>query len=98
MNHQHEKSKEFYPIILTLVLFIIALLVFFICRLFPNSSLWIPICFYMIDVGFVISLILGARSKEISFKLFSILSNVILIIPLSIVLYLLLLANGISEP
>lgn len=96
-----KKQKEFYPIILTLVLFLVALLVFFVFngRIFPNINLWIPIFLYfLIDVGFIVSLILGIKSKNKTVKVFSILSNIAFMIPLSIWLFLLLLANGISEP
>ena len=94
-------KKQFYPIILTLVLFLVALLVFFVFngRIFPNINLWIPIFLYiLIDVGFIVSLILGIKSKNKTVKVFSILSNIAFMIPLSIWLFLLLLANGISEP
>ncbi|WP_338472612.1 hypothetical protein R4Z10_07690 [Niallia sp. XMNu-256] len=96
-----KQHKEFYPIILTLALFLVALFVFFFFngRIFPNMNLWIPIILYLlIDIGFIVSLILGIRSKNISVKIFSILSNFTFMIPLSIWLFLLLLANGISEP
>ncbi|WP_251553739.1 hypothetical protein [Neobacillus muris] len=96
-----KKQKEFYPIILTLVMFLVALLVFFVFngRIFPNINLRIPIFLYiLIDIGFIVSLILGIKSKNKTVKVFSILSNIAFMIPLSIWLFLLLLANGISEP
>lgn len=96
-----KQHKEFYPIILTLILFLVALFVFFVFngRLFPNINLWIPIFLYfLIDIGFIVSLILGVKSKNKTAKIFSVLSNIVFMIPLSIWLFLLLLANGISEP
>lgn len=92
-----KQHKEFYPIILTLVLFLVALFIFFVFRS-PNLNLWIPIFLYvLIDIGFIVSLILGVKSKNITVKVFSILSNITFMIPLSIMIFLLLLANGISE-
>lgn len=96
-----KENKEFYPIILTLVLFLVSLFVFFIFngRVFPNINLWIPILLYiLIDIGFIVSLIIGVKSKNKTVKIFSILSNIAFMIPLSIWVFLLLLANGISEP
>ncbi|MFD3447241.1 hypothetical protein ACFDTO_21865 [Microbacteriaceae bacterium 4G12] len=99
---QNQKiDKGLFSIILTLVLFLVALFVFFFFngRIFPNLSLWIPICLYLlIDIGFIVSIILGVKSKNKGIKVFSILSNIAFMIPLSIWLFLLLLANGISEP
>ncbi len=93
-----KQHKEFYPIILTLVLFLVALFIFFVLR-FPNINLWIPIFIYiLIDIGFIVSLILGVKSKNITVKVFSILSNITFMIPLSILIFLLMLANGISGP
>jgi hypothetical protein len=94
------QQKEFFPIILTFFLFLSAFFVFFINEgIFQNISLWIPVSLYfLIDIGFVVAIILGIRSPNSTVKMFSILSNIALMIPLSIWLYLLLLANGISEP
>ena len=75
-----------------------ALFIFFVYRS-PNLNLWNLIFLYiLIDIGFLVSLILGAKSKISAVKVFSILSNMALMIPLSILIYLLLLANGMSEP
>lgn len=96
-----KQQKEFFPIILTFFLFLSAFFVFFFIngRIFQNISLWIPISLYfLIDIGFVIASIFGIRSPNSTVKMFSILSNIALMIPLSIWLYLLLLANGLSEP
>jgi hypothetical protein len=101
LKQQQENSKDFYPIILTLVLFLVALIVFFMGRLgvFANIGLWLPICLNaLIDVGFIVSLILGVKSKNINVKIFSIISNVIFFILLSINLLLLLLAAVIAGP
>ncbi len=96
-----KQQKEFYPIILTFFLFLSAFFVFFFIngRIFQNISLWIPVSLYfLIDIGFVIAIILGIRSPNSTVKIFSILSNIALMVPLSIGLFLLLLANGLSEP
>lgn len=93
-----KQFKDFFPILLTFVLFLMALFIFFVYRS-PNLNLWNLIFLYiLIDIGFMVSLILGAKSKISAVKVFCILSNMALMIPLSILIYLLLLANGMSEP
>lgn len=91
-------TKTIKPIILTMVLLIAALLVFFIPRLFPGTSLWVGIIlFFIIDVGFIVAFVLGMKSKQRSVKVFSIIINGLLFIFLSAIIYLLLLANSIAE-
>ena len=91
-----KQHKDFYPIILTLILLLVSFSVFFFFR--GPINLWIPISMYaLLDVGFIVSLVLGIKSKHPTVKMFSILANILCIIPVSIVLFLLLLANGISE-
>lgn len=91
-------KKTIKPIILTMVLLIAALLVFFIPRLFPGTSLWVGIIlFFIIDVGFIVAFVLGMKSKQRSVKVFSIIINGLLFIFLSAIIYLLLLANSIAE-
>ncbi|CAM4287392.1 hypothetical protein BAMA_04085 [Bacillus manliponensis] len=91
-------TKTIKPIILTMVLLIAALLVFFIPRLFPGTSLWVGIIlFFIIDVGFIVAFVLGMKSKQRSVKVFSIIINGLLFIFLSAIIYLLLLVNSIAE-
>ncbi|GLC88498.1 hypothetical protein [Lysinibacillus piscis] len=92
-----KQYKEFHPIILTLALFFVALVIFFVVR-FPNINLWMLIFLYaFIDIGFIVAFILGVKSKNRTVKVVSIFSNIACMIPTSIWLFLLLLANGISE-
>ncbi|AYV66320.1 MULTISPECIES: hypothetical protein [Niallia] len=95
MNQKNK--KEFISIILTLFLFLASIAVFLFVR-GSNLTLWIPISLYLlIDLGLLVSLIIGVQSKNKNIKIFSILSNIILLIPITIWTYFLLLANGISE-
>ncbi|WP_214849175.1 hypothetical protein [Exiguobacterium sp. s193] len=94
-------SHEYRSLILTFLLFLVSLLLFFGLngRTFPNMTLWVPISLYsLVGVGYVISLVIGLRSKNNFIKIFSLLANLMLLLPLVIWVYLLLLANGISEP
>ncbi|WP_369899572.1 hypothetical protein [Bacillus manliponensis] len=96
-NDIQPNNQEAKPIILTLFLLIAALLVFFIPRLFPGTSLWVGIIlFFIIDVGFIVAFVLGMKSKQRSVKVFSIISNGLLFVFLSTVIYLLLFVKGIS--
>ncbi|PAD89414.1 hypothetical protein CHH55_03165 [Niallia circulans] len=92
-----KNKKEFISLILTLFLFLASIAVFLFVRR-SNLTLWIPISLYLlIDLGLLVSLIIGIQSNNKSIKIFSILSNIILMIPITIWTYFLLLANGISE-
>lgn len=93
-------NKEVRPILLTLCLLAAVFIVFILSRSFPNSigdlttTVWI---YLFIDMGFIVSLILGVRTKKPSFMWFSIISNGIFFTILSIFIFLLTLANGLSE-
>lgn len=98
MEHQR-KQNGFFSIVLTFSLFIVALIIFPIGRLFPSTSLWIPICLYSIlDIGFIIALFMGIKSKSISrtVKIFIFIFNIILIVSVTIFVFLLLVATGIA--
>lgn len=95
------QPKEYRSLVLTFILLIVSLLLFFGLngRTFPNMSLWVPISLYsLVNVGYIISLVIALRSKNTVIKTFSLLANLMLLLPLVIWVYLLLLANGISEP
>lgn len=97
LSQKQKNKKEFISISLTLVLFLAAIAVFLFVR-GPNLNLWIPISLYLlIDIGLLVSLLIGVQSNNKSIKLFSILSNITVMIPISVWVYFLLLANGISE-
>lgn len=97
LSQKQKNKKEFISISLTLVLLLAAIAVFLFVR-GPNLNLWIPIRFYLlIDIGLLASLLIGVQSNNKSIKLFSILSNITFMIPISVWIYFLLLANGISE-
>lgn len=97
LSQKQKNKKEFISISLTLVLFLAAMAVFLFVR-GPNLNLWIPISLYLlIDIGLLVSLLIGVQSNNKSIKLFSILSNITVMIPISVWVYFLLLANGISE-
>ncbi|MEB2293551.1 hypothetical protein ABEY50_01370 [Priestia megaterium] len=100
-------SKESKPILLTVILITVAFVVFFANRLLPQNSifpsetgdltilLWL---FFVIDIGFIVALILGVRTKKPSVVWFSIITNSIFFVLLSGLIFLLAIANGISEP
>ncbi len=97
LSQKQKNKKEFISISLTLVLFLAAIAVFLFVR-GPNLNLWIPVSLYLlIDIGLLASLLIGVQSNNKSIKLFSILSNITVMIPISVWVYFLLLANGISE-
>ncbi|MCU7712969.1 MULTISPECIES: hypothetical protein [Priestia] len=100
MNSQIQKEKKMgKPIVLTVCLIVATIIVFLISRTFPNMELWISIVLLsIIDIGFIISLILGVRTKKTSVVWFSILANGVFFILLTILIFLLAVANGISEP
>lgn len=52
----------------------------------------------LIDIGFVAALIWGLRSSETGIRLFSIIANSIFFAGLTVLILLLMLAQGISEP
>ncbi|WP_251132069.1 MULTISPECIES: hypothetical protein [unclassified Exiguobacterium] len=93
--------NEYHSLILTFILLIVSILLFFGLngRTFPNMSLWVPISLYsLVGVGYVMSLLIALRLKNTVIKTFSLLATLMLLLPLVIWVYLLLLANGISEP
>ncbi|MCM3643866.1 hypothetical protein V7Z47_22320 [Priestia megaterium] len=101
------KSKENKSIVLTVILLVAAFVVFFANRLLPQNSvfpsetgdltilLWL---FFAIDVGFIVALVLGIRTKKPSVVWFSIIANSIFFVLLSGLIFLLAIANSISEP
>lgn len=98
-NNIQESKNVTKPIIWTISLLIATLLVFVATRLYPNTDLRISILLLaIIDIGFIVTLILGVKTKNASIVIFSTISNSIFFILLSIFIFLLLLANGISEP
>jgi len=100
-------SKENKPILLTVILLVAAFVVFFADWIFPSNStfpnrsgdltiaLWL---FFAIGLGFIVALVLGVRTKKPSVVWFSIIANSIFIVLLSGLMFLLAIANGISEP
>ncbi|MGG4264780.1 hypothetical protein [Peribacillus simplex] len=97
-EHIKGNQKEAKPMILTIALVIAALLLFSMGRLFQNVDLWITILlFLLIDIGFIVAMILGIRTRRGSIILISVISNGIFFILLSFFIFLLALANGISE-
>ncbi|WP_236633333.1 hypothetical protein [Exiguobacterium sp. SH4S7] len=58
------------------------------------TAIWV---YLALDIALLATLIWGLFSKEKMVRLFSLFANIGLIVPLSIWIFLLLLANGISE-
>ncbi|PEY32475.1 hypothetical protein CN354_21055 [Bacillus cereus] len=93
-----EGKKIAKPILWTISSLVATLLVFVITRLYPNTDLQISIVLLaIIDIGFIVALILGVKTKNTSIMIFNVISNGIFFILLSIFIFLLLIANGISE-
>ncbi len=99
-SHQDNLNKKSYlSILLTFILVLITIAQFFISKSFPNMSLNISIIILLlVDLGFIVSLVLGLRSKIKGIAIFSVLANSTLFILLSILIFLLAFSNGISEP
>ncbi|MCI0763624.1 hypothetical protein [Bacillus sp. TL12] len=98
-NNIRESKKIAIPILWIISLLIATLLVFITTKLYPTINLQISmILFFIIDIGFIIALILGVMTKKTSIVIFSVISNGIFFILLSIFIFLLLIAHGISEP
>lgn len=97
--NQRGNKQAALSLILTVVLVIVALLVFPIARSFPNSDLRIFIGIYiLIDIGFIVAMILGIKTKQIGIRVLSIVSNGFFFVAVTFVALVLALANGLSEP
>lgn len=96
-------QRHYAPLYTTLALFLVTLLTLFTLftlngRVFPNLHLMTTIWVYLaLDIALLATLIWGLFSEDNFVKVFSLLANIGLIVPLSIWIFLLLLANGISE-
>lgn len=94
-----ENKSEVKPIILTVILVVTALIILFVMRQFPNTDLWISIILYVIiDIGFLIAMFLGIKTRKMPIIMFSVISNSIFFLLLSVFIFFLAIANGISEP
>ncbi|MGG0287629.1 hypothetical protein ABEY41_21480 [Peribacillus butanolivorans] len=100
MDHSIQENKNAAkPMMLTIALVLAGILLFTIRGIFQNVDLWIPnTLFLLIDIGFIVAMIMGIRTRRSSIILFSVISNGIFFILLSFFIFLLALANGISEP
>lgn len=90
--------KESRPIIFTLILVIATFVVFFISR-FVNEP-YLTIClwlFALIDIGFIVSMVMGIRTKKINIIILSVIVNSLCFVILTIFLLLVSFGIGISE-
>lgn len=93
-------QRRYAPLYVTFGLSILTIVALFILngRFFPNLDLMTAVWVYIaLDVALVATLIWGLFSKEKTVRVFSLVGNLGLIVPLSIWIFLLLLANGMSE-
>ena len=93
-------QRLYAPLYTTLALFLLTPLTLFTLngRVFPDLDLLTAIWVYLaLDISLLATFIWGLFSKDKFVKVFSLLANIGLIVPLSIWIILLLLANGISE-
>ena len=87
------------PIVLTLSLVLASISVLVIGWALPNMNFWVYFFFYgLIDLGFILAMILGIRTKNKPVMVFSVIANGIFFAALSGFIFLLLLGHGISEP
>ncbi|MCK2000497.1 hypothetical protein MZM54_03700 [[Brevibacterium] frigoritolerans] len=100
MEIQKEDNKQAaIPLIMTVVLVIAALLVFFIGRYVQNVDLRISIfLFSLIDIGFLVAMFLGIKTKQYSIRVISVISNGLLFVALALFTFALTLAYGIGGP
>jgi len=93
-------QRRYAPLYVTFGLSILTIVALFTvnARFFPNLDLMTAIWAYIaLDIALIATLIWGLFSKEKMVRVFSLVGNLGLIVPLSIWIFLLLLANGISE-
>lgn len=93
-------QRRYAPLYVTFGLSLLTILALFTLngRFFPNLDLMTAVWVYIaLDVALVATLIWGLFSKEKTVRVFSLIGNLGLIVPLSIWIFLLVLANGISE-
>ncbi|MBE6185399.1 MAG: hypothetical protein E7150_14225 [Bacillus sp. (in: Bacteria)] len=89
--------NEARPFILQTILIIAAIVIFFAHG--PNTGLWVGIILYLIiDIGFLIAIFLGIKTRKKSIVIFSIISNGIFFILLFLFIFILAFANGILVP
>ncbi|OAN10678.1 hypothetical protein [Exiguobacterium undae] len=97
----NQSKQTYFPVFLTLGLLLFNMLTSYLLsgRFFPNLSLWVPISLnILVGLGYIVSLVLGLRSTNNYVKWFSVFANIAFLLSLSVITFLLLLANGISEP
>ena len=93
-------KRRYAPLYVTLGLFILTVITFFTLngRVFPDLELMTVIWVYLaIDIALFATLIWGLFTKDRIIRIYTLLATIGLMIPLSIWIFLLLLANGISE-
>ncbi|MGN7397997.1 hypothetical protein [Peribacillus frigoritolerans] len=99
MDNQKGNKQAAISLILTVTLVIAALLVLFIGRSFPNSDLRISIgLFFLIDIGFIVAMILGIKTKQFGIRVFILISNGLFFVALTFFNFALALAYGVSGP
>lgn len=100
MEYKVEGNKSaMNPIVLSVSLIIAAFLILVKKSWLPNLSLWVDIgLYFLIDIGFIIAMIMGIRTKYKPVMIFSIIANSIFFIFMTIFVLLLAFAMGISEP
>ncbi|WP_243292160.1 hypothetical protein [Bacillus sp. FJAT-47783] len=87
------------PIFLTAILFLTAAIFLFLPREVKGTNLWIAVTIYaIIDIGFLVAMIWGIRTKSKAIVVFSVLANSVLFIGVTIFIFLLLATIGIAGP
>lgn len=97
----NQSKQTYFPVFLTLGLLLFNMLASYLLsgRVFPNLSLWVPIGLnILVGLGYIVSLVIGLQSTNNYVRWFSVLANIAFLLSLSVITFMLLLANGISEP
>ncbi|MGE8037569.1 hypothetical protein B1B04_23260 [Lysinibacillus sp. KCTC 33748] len=90
--------KESRPIIFTLILVIATFAVFFISRFVNEPYLTIFLgLFALIDIGFIVSIVMGIRTKKTNIIILSVIVNGLCFVLLTIFLLLVGFGIGFSE-
>ncbi|MFE8696066.1 hypothetical protein ACFYKT_06840 [Cytobacillus sp. FJAT-53684] len=89
------KIDDVLLIILTILLAVSGLAFYPILRMFPNWNLWIFI-YPPIQIGFILLLIAGVKSKIKTIKLFLVIVNTICVILNFVLIYFYMFPRGIA--
>lgn len=94
-NEAQDRTIDILLIILTLLLAVSAVVFYPIFRMYSFGDVWIFI-FVSIEIGFILILILGVRSRVSGIRWFLIIANTLCIILNSVLIFLYMIPRGIA--